>query len=319
MPSIHRSRQRALPHVAASLLALFSVVLVSASPAAAAHSATSYRATVTPSGAPPVDLYVEEHGPAGAPPLLLLHGLAASTHSWRHIVPALARSNRVIALDLRGFGRSDKPFDQRYSAADQAAHVTSFIERRGLKGVTLVGHSFGGAVALVTTLALNVRRPGLVRRLVLLDVPAYPQQPTAFVSFLRKPVLPYALLTLVPPELAAALVLSPENEAGDLDLTDIRTYAAPFYEAAARHALISTARQLRPDNWRQIVARYPTIRQPTLIVWCDRDDVVPLSSGKRLVEAMPNARLEVIRGCVHSPQDEKPDVLVRLMRRFLSG
>ncbi|MFN3868280.1 MAG: alpha/beta fold hydrolase [Hyphomicrobiaceae bacterium] len=315
MPSVFHSRICALSRFAAVVGALLAGI--AAPLATAAHGATSYRATVTPSGAPPIDLYVEEHGPAGAPPVLLLHGLAASTHSWRHVVPMLAPTNRVIALDLRGFGRSDKPFDQRYSAADQAAHVTSFIERRGLKGITLVGHSFGGAVALVTTLGLNARRPGLIRRLVLLDVPAYPQEPTAFVSFLRKPVLPYALLTLVPPELAAALVLSPENEAGSLDLTDVRTYAAPFYEAAARHALISTARQLRPSNWRQIVARYPTIRQPTLIVWCDGDNVVPLSSGARLVKALPNARLEVIRGCVHSPQDEKPAALIRLMRAFV--
>lgn len=282
---------------------------------APAPRAIAYSAPVAPKGAPQVNLHVEEQG--AGPPLLLLHGLGASTYSWRHVMPALARTHRVIALDLRGFGRSDKPFDQRYSAADQASHVLAFIARRGLERVTLVGHSFGGAVALLTTLELNARAPGTVGRLVLLDVPAYPQQPTAFVEFLRRPVLPYALLSLVPPELATAAALTSERNDGKLNMADVFAYAAPYYEAGARHALISTAEQLRPANWRRIVARYPSIRQPTLIVWCDHDHVVPISSGQRLARAMPNARLEVIAGCEHSPQDERPAALLRLIGGFI--
>lgn len=289
-----------------------------ASPAAAA--VTAYSAPVAPPGAPAVSLHVEEHAPTGpetGAPLLLIHGLAASTYSWRQVAPELARGRRVIALDLRGYGRSEKPFDQRYSAADQAMHVVAFLARRGLKRVIIVGHSFGGAVALVATLTLNRERPGFVERLVLLDAPAYPQEATPFVRFLQKPVLPYAVLTLVPAHLAAALLFSGEGESKTPAFDVISAFAAPFYEAAARHALITTARHIRPPNWRDLVARYPTIRQPTLIVWCDRDDVVPLSSGVRLARALPNARLEVIRGCQHSPQDEKPEALLRLMRAFL--
>ncbi len=293
------------------------VCLVTASAAAAK---VDYQAPVAPPGAPEISLHVEEFAPVGperGEPLLLIHGLAASTYSWRHVAPELARGRRVIALDLRGFGRSDKPFDQRYSGADQAEHVIAFIRRRGLKRVTIVGHSFGGAVALMTTLALNRSAPGLVKKLVLLDAPAYPQQPTPFVTFLQQPVLPYAVLTVVPPGLAAALVFSGEGESKSPPLDVISAFAAPFYQAAARHALISTARQIRPANWRELVARYPSIRQPTLIVWCDHDDIVPLSSGERLAKAMPNARLEVIPGCQHSPQDEAPGRFLRLMREFL--
>lgn len=299
----------------AAQMIFIAIVLAAAAHPAEAGRAISYRAPVAPPGAPEISLHVEEQGDGA--PLLLLHGLGASSYSWRHVMPALARRNRVIAIDLRGFGRSDKPFDQRYGAADQAAHVIAFIERRGLQRVTIVGHSFGGAVALLTTLTLNRRAPGRIDRLVLLDAPAYPQQPTAFVQFLSQPVLPYALLSLLPPELPTAAALSGERGDGGATTKDISAYAAPYYEAAARHALISTARQIRPANWRQIVARYPSIRQPTLIVWCDHDHVVPLSSGERLAKALPNARLHVIRGCEHSPQDEKPAELLRLIGGFL--
>lgn len=278
-------------------------------------SLVSYRAPVAPDGAPEIALHVEEQGQGS--PLLLLHGLGASSYSWRHVAPELARRHRVIALDLRGFGRSDKPFDQRYSPADHAAHVVAFIRRRGLSRLTIAGHSYGGAVALLVTLELNRTRPGLIERLVLLDAPAYPQQATAFVEFLKQPVLPYALLSLVPPELPTAAALSTERNDGNVDMADVTAYAAPYHEAAARHALISTARQLRPANWRAIVARYPSIRQPAMLVWCDHDHVVPIATGQRLARALPNARLEIIRGCEHSPQDERPRELLRLLRGFM--
>ncbi len=282
---------------------------------APATSPVSYRAPVAPPGAPEIELHVEERGQGS--PLLLLHGLGASSYSWRHVAPELARWHRVIALDLRGFGRSDKPFDQRYSAADQAAHVVAFIRRRGLRRLTIAGHSYGGAVALLVTLELNRTSPGLIDRLVLLDAPAYPQQATPFVEFLKQPVLPYALLSLIPPELPTAAALSTERNDGNVDIGDVRAYAAPYYEAAARHALISTARQLRPANWRAIIARYASIRQPALIVWCDHDHVVPIATGQRLAKTLPNARLHVIAGCEHSPQDERPAELLRLIGGFM--
>lgn len=311
-------REAVAPCVAAvAVLAAATPLTAQTSGAAAAKHAMpqTYRALVAPNGAPPIELHVEELG--SGPPLLLLHGLAASTYSWRHVMPALARRHRVIALDLRGFGKSDKPFDQSYTPGDQARHVVDFIERRGLRGLTLVGHSFGGAVALLATLQFNARDKGRIRRLVLLDTPAYPQEPTALVQFLRQPVLPYAVLTLVPPEVATAFALQGERDAGTAQLDDIIHYAAPFRDAAARHALISTARQLRPRDWRRVVAAYPSIHQPALLVWCRQDDVVPVATGRRLARALPRARLHLLDGCAHSPQDEQPRKLLSLMRRFL--
>jgi pimeloyl-ACP methyl ester carboxylesterase len=115
-------------------------------------------------------LYVEEAGEG--PPLILLHGLGGSLFTWRHIVAALARGHRVIALDLKGFGHSDKPFDDHYSAVDQAALVSAFIRKRGLRGVALVGHSFGGVVALRTARDFS-SESGVIRRLVVMDTPRH--------------------------------------------------------------------------------------------------------------------------------------------------
>ena len=89
---------------------------------------------------------------ARAPPLLLIHGFGASTYTWRHIAPELARTHRVIAVDLKGFGQSDKPFDSRYSVFDQAELLAELIEEKDLHNLTLVGHSFGGGIALMLAL-----------------------------------------------------------------------------------------------------------------------------------------------------------------------
>lgn len=252
------------------------------------------------------------------PTIVFLHGLGGSTYTWRKVMPALSVTHRVVAIDLKGFGQSEKLFDTAYSAADQAALVIDFMKRRGLANVTLVGHSFGGAVALTVTLATQRSQPGLIRRLALLDAPAFPQALTPFVAFMQRPVLPYALLTLVPPELAASAALDKQVMAGVIDDNDVRAYAAPFYDAAARHALIATARAIVPPNWPEIVARYPSIKQPTLLVWCGHDDIVPPTTGLRLERTLPHARLAIIDGCEHSPADEKPVELVRLMRGLLA-
>ena len=86
-----------------------------------------------------VHLYAEEYGQGR--PILLLHGLGASTFTWRNLIPELSRQNRVIAIDFKGFGRSEKPFTQAYSPYDHANLVLDFIRKRGLRDLTIIGHS----------------------------------------------------------------------------------------------------------------------------------------------------------------------------------
>src|SRR5438477_4783421 len=100
----------------------------------------------------------------------MLHGFGATLFTWRFMVAPLAVSHRVIRIDLFGFGGSPKPQDADYSIRAQADRVEQFLATHGLRDVTLIGHSLGGAVALMT--ALGLHRTGLLRSLVLLDAPA---------------------------------------------------------------------------------------------------------------------------------------------------
>ena len=156
----------------------------------------------------PVRLAYREEG--HGKPVLLIHGLGTNSYSWRHLWPVLAKDHRVISVDLKGFGRSDKPFDDFYSVSDQARLVSQFMENMALRDVTVVGHSFGGGVALMMALDRRSGAAGRIKRLVLLNSIAYPQKIPSFFKVLRTPVLGHLGATATLPELQtkAALMLA---------------------------------------------------------------------------------------------------------------
>lgn len=301
---------------AGAILALLAGVVSVIAGAAAADARdrdVAYLAEVRDGLRPPVRLHVQEAGQG--PPIVLLHGLGASTYMWRLVIPGLARSHRVIALDLKGFGRSDKPFDTAYSALDQARLVRAFLRGRRLGGVTLVGHSFGGLVALLVAIEAERREPRLVRRLVLVSTPAFPQRPSPAVAFLQKPVLPYLALTVVPPELPAAIGLFTEAIGMEhITSHDVKFYAEPLREAGGRHALIATARSLTADGSDAIIERYRTLRVPASVVACRGDTTVPIATAERLARTLPRAHLTVLDGCDHIPPEQTPDRIVEVIR-----
>lgn len=296
-------------------LFVFAAAIPAAASARVAGQSIDYRVEVRPDGQPPVMINIEEMG--RGPVLLLLHGLGGSSYSWRHIAPILATSNRLVAIDMRGFGRSDKPFDQFYAPADHAAVVRAVIKQLRLAGVTLVGHSYGGIVALM--LAMDHRlEPHRISKLVLMNVPAFPQPLTSAINFLRRPVLPYVVLNLIPAELPTAVAFMMESVGFDrLTQKDIAIYADPLMAPGGPHALISTAQQIVPPDLDRIVDRYPTITKPALVLWCRDDQVVPVSTGARLARSLPRARFAVIDGCDHVPPEQAPDRVASEMKRFL--
>jgi pimeloyl-ACP methyl ester carboxylesterase len=250
---------------------------------------------------------------------LLLHGLGESTFTWRRIVPALAETHRVIALDLKGFGRSDKPRDEAYSADDQAQLVAGFLEKRGLENVTIVGHSFGGTVALRTTLVPAVRASSRVRRIVVIGAPALPKSVASHLDLVQLPALPDALTAAVPPELMARMLLKEAGGAAVTSEEQVKGYAAPYFDIAAKHAFLVTARGIVSEGGNEIAERYRSIKEPVLAVWCRRDPIVPLKSGRKLARVLPNARLEIIEKCHHLPQEERPEALIAVIRSFIGS
>ena len=264
----------------------------------------------------PLRLWVEEQGQGE--PILMLHGLGSSTYTWRYLAPALARTHRVISVDLKGSGRSDKPFDDRYGVLDHVALLKTLIDRKGLTGLALAGHSMGGGVALALSLDLNQTRPATLRQLVLIDSIAYRQQLPLFIKLLQMPLLAQVGIYAVLPEIEAYKgLLATYYDPSKITFEAVRAYALPLYEPGGRYAFLKTAEEIIPPKLQALIARYPTIHQPTLLIWCAEDTVVPPWVGRRLARDLPSAHLSILRGCGHAPQEELPGRTLSLMRAFL--
>jgi len=266
----------------------------------------------------PVKLYYHEEGKG--PPVLLIHGFGASTYTWRHIAPKLAGSHRVIAVDLKGFGQSDKPFDGRYSVFDQAALLAQLIVDKDLRDLTLVGHSFGGGVALLLALEADQQLDGRISRLVLLDTIAYPQHIPVFFRLLDVPIVSQLGVRMVPASVQTRVALQIAYfDDSKIDPEEVELYAAPLKTAAGKHAIIHSARQIVPEDIAELSERYKTIKLPTLILWCDHDRIVPLEVGIRLRRTLPNSTLRLVEDCGHMPQEEQPARTLELIKGFIGG
>jgi pimeloyl-ACP methyl ester carboxylesterase len=264
----------------------------------------------------PVKLYYEEQGKG--PPLLLIHGFGASTFTWRFVAPELAKTHRVIAVDLKGFGQSDKPFDDRYSVFDQAELLAQLIEEKDLRNLTLVGHSFGGGVALLLALQANQRLEGRITKLVLLDSIAYPQNIPVFFRLLDVPLVSQIGVRMVPPSMQTRVALEIAYfDDSKIDPAEVEAYAAPLKTAAGKHAMIHSARQILPEDIAALSESYKTMELPTLILWCDHDRIVPLEVGLRLRRTLPNSTLRLVEDCGHMPQEEQPASTLSLIKGFI--
>ncbi len=262
-----------------------------------------------------VKLAVHESGQGR--PLILLHGLGASSYTWRKVIPELARDYRVIAIDLKGFGKSDKPLDQRYSLLDHARLIEDFILRRKLRDVTLAGHSYGGGVALAVALNLQDAGYAHVSRLILIDSIAYRQPLPFFFQVLKTPFIGEIGMSIIPPEvqMGRALSIAYHEDAKVTDET-VEAYASALRSEGGRHALLYTIDRLDPELADRFALRYKDLKQPALVLWCAHDKIVPLQYGKRLAHDLPNATLSLIGNCGHIPHEEQPEETLKAIREF---
>jgi pimeloyl-ACP methyl ester carboxylesterase len=265
----------------------------------------------------PQPLHGVESG-SGSPTVVLLHGYGATGFTWRHWVPSMERSHRVLNLDLKGFGDSGHLSTGGFSPVDHAAAVVESLDPYPDERLVLAGHSLGGGIALLTALAMMRRHDTRLAGLVLVSAAAYADRIPPFVRIARAGVLGRAFLRFVPKALLIRTVLTAvQNSRHPPDRRSIAGYAEPFRRASHRAACVATALQIIPRNLDSLIGAYPSIHVPALLVWGDGDRVSSPETGRRLAEALPRSRLEVIRDCGHMPQDEQPEATLALVNRFL--
>jgi pimeloyl-ACP methyl ester carboxylesterase len=260
-------------------------------------------------------VHYQEFGDASAPTLILIHGYTASTYVWKTVAPRLADAGfHVIAVDLLGFGFSEKPASFDYTIASQARMVVRLMNILGIGRATLAGSSYGGAVA--ATIALDY--PERVEKLVLVDavindeVKNRPILKLASIPVLGEIVAPFLLDSKLFLKRRMHETLAPENH--HLITEDrINSVHRPLAAADAHHSIITTSRRW---DAKRIERDAHLIEQPTLIIWGDSDKVIPIENGEHLYSSILNSRFVIFKNCGHLPPEENPDLFVDLVTEF---
>jgi len=256
---------------------------------------------------------------SGKPTVVLLHGFGAAMESWSDIQPMIAARYPVLRLDLKGFGMSSKPEDDRYSARDQADVVAGVLRQLRLPRVVLIGHSFGGAVTFATYLKLRAENDQRIIGIGFIDPGVYDQPLPFFISALRSRITRWLMFTFTTADWRADVVLR-QVYANDSVRTPerVRRYAKFMDLPGAHHSFGATAEEIVPPDADELEARLRTIAVPTLAIWGEDDTIVPLKYGSRLRHDVPGIRFFALPKTGHAPQEERPAETAALILDFLS-
>jgi pimeloyl-ACP methyl ester carboxylesterase len=255
------------------------------------------------------------------PAIVLIHGLAGSSRTWRGVMPLLARDHTVIAPDLLGHGDSAKTMGD-YSLGAHAGLLRDLVVGAlGIERATLVGQSFGGGVAM----QLAYQHPELCERLVLAGSGGLGREVSWVLRLFALPAAEYAMPILFP-----RFVRDRGNRVSAFlqqrgirapHVAEIWRAYASLAEPESRRAFVRTLRAVIDPGGQTVCAAdrlYLAAAVPTLILWGDRDDIIPVEHAHRAHELMPGSRLEIFEGAGHFLHVEEPVKFVEVLADFIA-
>jgi pimeloyl-ACP methyl ester carboxylesterase len=251
------------------------------------------------------------------PPVLLLHGWPTSSFLWRDVMEPIAEHNRVLAIDLPGFGGSDKPLGVRYGFELFDRTLDGFLAALGIEQVGLAVHDLGGPIGLHWA----VHRPQRVTRLALLNTLVYPEFSEAVLQFIKACSTPELRDQLTSPaglEAAMGLGLADEASLTDEVLAAVRE---PFQSEESRRALADAGVGLEPEGFVEIARLLPSLRMPVRVVYGERDRILPdvAQTMARVKADLPQAEVTALPECGHFLQEEAPEEIGSQLARFFAG
>ena len=250
------------------------------------------------------------------PPVLLIHGWPTSSFLWREVMVPIARTNRVVAVDLPGFGASDKPLDVRYNFAFFERVLDGFLAKLGIDALGLAVHDFGGPIGLHWLLD----RPGRVTKLALLNTLVYPEFSDAVKEFVRacaapdaseKVTSPGGLEEILRDGLADRASLAPETLAALLE---------PFQTPESRRALAAAGIGIERRGFVAIAQKLPSLSIPVRIMYGERDRLLPdvATTMARVKADVPQAEVTALPDLGHFIQFEAPEHVGDMLGRFFA-
>lgn len=256
---------------------------------------------------------------SGDETLLLIHGMAGSSETWRGVIPQLSKKYRVIAPDLLGHGQSAKPRSD-YSLGAFAVLLRDLLEELGISRATVVGQSLGGGVAM----QFAYQHPDFCQRLVLISSGGLGPDVGWTLRLLSAPGAELLLPVIAPPPVvtagnklrswfAAGGIQSPRG-------AEMWSAYSSLADSQTRQAFLKTLRSVVDYRGQSVSALnrlHLTSDLPTMVIWGDQDRIIPIEHGYAVHEARPGCRLEVLTGVGHFPHVERPSEVADLIDDFI--
>jgi pimeloyl-ACP methyl ester carboxylesterase len=254
------------------------------------------------------------------PLLVLVHGITNSSASWEPVLATLGRRFTVVAPDLLGHGDSAKPRGD-YSLGANASLLRDFMLALGHERATIVGHSLGGGIAM----QFAYQFPDRIERLVLVSSGGLGREVTALLRAVALPGAEFVLPLLVSgPLVSAGATISGWIERIGVrlgsDVAAMATGFASLQDIEARRAFVQTARAVIDAGGQRVNATdklYLAEAVPTLLLWGDRDPIIPARHGMRAHELMPGSRLRIFPGAGHFPHHDDPAGFAAAITEFV--
>jgi pimeloyl-ACP methyl ester carboxylesterase len=255
------------------------------------------------------------------PTLLLIHGLASSSHTWEPVIERLARTHRVIAPDLPGAGGSNNPGGD-YSLGAQASWLRDLMVALDVDRATIVGHSFGGGVAMQAVYQF----PERVERLALVSSGGLGREVAGLLRALALPGAEFALAFGCAPQFVnAGLSIQRALRRVGLEPTaSVRAVARSYASLStgeARKTLLRSLRSVVGVEGQRVSAQdrlYLAAAIPTAIIWGARDRIIPSTHAYAAHEAIAGSRLELIEDAGHFPHHDAPERFCEAVEAFIA-
>ncbi len=263
------------------------------------------------------NLHYRDYG-EGNKTILLIHGFAASTYSFKDLFLPLSKYGRVVALDLPGFGLTERPLKKNlnynpYSREGQVEVIKRFLDALNIKKVIILGHSMGGGIATYFT----IKYPEYVEKLIIEDGALFDQEMGGvIIKFLRTPIGKFLWPLIVKPlvnqisKLKDIAYYEP-NFIKDIDLEEYKKALNVKNWEYGLYEIITSQKKLN------LKEKLNEIDKDVLIIWGEFDKVIPKETGYEISSLIKKSEIKIIKECGHVPHEEKIDEFLKIVIEFI--